>query len=132
MLDHIPEGMTEDTELLFVSPYHPEDMEEAMLSGGGEDLLIKAFENAARRDPDIENYYATIEDIAFEFGLTAYIAAQDVAFFDGDKDKLAQAYDKLCETYYCHYNTIGSFVDFNNDPDIEKDLDIPEKKPRLN
>lgn len=121
-----------DKELLCVSPYDPDDMEEAMMSGGGDEVLVQAFERAAARDPGFEIYHDRIVDVAYELGLTVYIMSQDAAFLEGDRDKMDKAYEILSETYFCHFNTLSSFAAHMDDPDIDHDLVVPEKKPRLN
>lgn len=128
MLDNIPR----DKEVLFVAPYTPEDIEEAQLSGGGEDLMIRAFQNAVMRDPDFHNYLTNVAKIGGELGLTTYMPADDVIILDGERKAMEAAMDKLDETYYCHFNTTADFLSATEDPDFQTHLDIPPQKRLLN
>lgn len=105
MTDHVPElpfGIEPEDEVLYVSPYSPEDICEAAANPDYEVQLSEAYRSAARLQNAMQQLTADVETVINQHDLQAVEIFDDLILVSGSIDNLEKARSALGEVYECN------------------------------
>lgn len=126
----LPADLTDDMEVLFVNPYHPDDSKLLHLSGGSDEQLKSLFKKAESWDPGFQAFEDKVAAVKTLLGLGGYVIGDDLILLYGDRKALEKAHNSLKDDYTCFFDTVGGFLKFAAQEDAA--VVIQEKKPKLN
>jgi len=126
----LPEGLTEDMEVLFINPYSPGDSRYLQMAGASDRELMQIYNQAAARDPGFQKFEDKVGLLKTMLGLGGYCLGDDLIILYGDKSALEKVQDSLKDEYTCFFDTIGAFLKHCESEDAV--VTIEERKPLLN
>jgi hypothetical protein len=123
----LPDDLTTDMEVLFVTPYSQEQTDDVKYSADQNDALIQAYKTATMQDPEFQHFEDTVAVLKTMHGVGGYIVGADMILLYGDKDKLETIAASLkSSTNYSHFfETVGNFMQHMDGEDAKVVLPGP-------